>query len=148
MNDLQESDDEPRPLFNCETLEAITEAFENDSGAAESFAQVLFDLRNVVACWPQDTRFIESACNEGLKMAYLYTDEHKLAFQLYELYLTGHLKPNNEPRVVLEEALESGALEVKQGLARDRRREQRSQKPQRESTKIETVGEQSERTDS
>jgi hypothetical protein len=125
----------PRPLFDCETLEIITEAFENDSGAAESFAQVMFDLRNVVASWPQDTRFIETACNEGIKMAYLYSDEHKLAFQLYELYLTRHLKPNNEPRVVLEGALESGALEVKQGLASDRRREQRKQTPSKETDK-------------
>lgn len=40
-------------------------------------------------------------------MAWPYTEEHKLARELFEIYLSGDRKPWDEPREVLEGALES-----------------------------------------
>ncbi len=39
-------------------------------------------------------------------MVWPYTEEHKLARELYEIYLSGDLKPWDEPRQLLEGALE------------------------------------------
>ncbi len=39
-------------------------------------------------------------------MVWPYTEEHKLARELYEIYLSGDLKPWDEPRQLLEDALE------------------------------------------
>ncbi len=39
-------------------------------------------------------------------MVWPYTEEHKLARELYEIYLSGDPKPWDEPRQLLENALE------------------------------------------
>jgi hypothetical protein len=43
---------------------------------------------------------------DGIRMVWPYTEEHKLARELYEIYLSGDLKPWDEPRQLLESALE------------------------------------------
>jgi hypothetical protein len=43
---------------------------------------------------------------DGIRMVWPYTEEHKLARELYEIYLSGDLKPWDEPRQLLEGALE------------------------------------------
>jgi hypothetical protein len=42
---------------------------------------------------------------DGIRMVWPYTEEHKLARELYEIYLSGDLKPWDEPRQLLEDAL-------------------------------------------
>ncbi len=43
---------------------------------------------------------------DGIRMVWPYTEEHKRARELYEIYLLGNLKPWDEPRQLLEGALE------------------------------------------
>jgi len=43
---------------------------------------------------------------DGIRMVWPYTEEHKLARELYEIYLSGDLKPWDEPQQLLEGALE------------------------------------------
>jgi len=45
-------------------------------------------------------------------LVYLYTDEHKLALRLYLLYLTGHLRPQDEPLTLLDNAIERAAADI------------------------------------
>lgn len=50
--------------------------------------------------------------SDGIRLTYLYTEEHKLAFRLYMLHLTGHLKPQDEPLILLNGAVEKGVAEI------------------------------------
>jgi hypothetical protein len=60
---------------------------------------------------------LERAINtlrDGIEMTYLHTDEHKHAFKLYMLHLTGQLKPQDEPLALLNGAIERGTDEIEQ----------------------------------
>ena len=67
----------------------------------------------------RDTRyfFTESsqaieAIDEGIKLAYRYTDIHKTAFQLFYLYLAGELV-GDTPQELLETAIQGAACNRK-----------------------------------
>ena len=62
-------------------------------------------------------------------MVWPYTEEHKLAQELYEIYLSGDLKPWDEPRQLLEGALER--FKTKGRVRRPKAAENRSKRTRR-----------------
>lgn len=108
MNDENESQ------CNCKNLLADQEtwaiildpAFCNNSGAADCLAHLLFVLKKAIASGPEGSMRVINTLQDGIGMVWPYTEEHKLARELYEIYLAGDLKPWNELRQVLEGALE------------------------------------------
>jgi hypothetical protein len=94
-------------LADRETWEIILEpAFCNDPGAAGSLAHLLFVLRKAIASGPEGSMRVINTLQDGIRMVWPYTEEHKLARELYEIYLSGELKPWDEPRQLLGGALE------------------------------------------
>jgi hypothetical protein len=94
-------------LADPETWEIILDpAFCNDPGAANSLAHLLFVLKKAIASGPEGSMRVINTLEDGIRMVWPYTEEHKLARELYEIYLSGNLKPWDEPRQLLEGALE------------------------------------------
>ena len=94
-------------LADQETWEIILDpAFCNDPGASDSLAHLLFILKKAIASGPEGSMRAISTLQDGIRMVWPYTEEHKLARELYEIYLSGDLKPADEPRQLLEGALE------------------------------------------
>ncbi len=94
-------------LADQETWEIILDpAFCNDPGAAECLAHLLFILKKAIASGPEGCIRVMNTLQEGIRMVWPYTEEHKVAQELYEIYLSGDLKPWDEPRQLLEGALE------------------------------------------
>jgi hypothetical protein len=94
-------------LADQETWEIILDpAFCNDPGAADCLAHLLFVLKKAIASGPEGSLRVINTLQDGIKMVWPYTEEHKLARELYEIYLSGDLKPWDEPRQLLEGALE------------------------------------------
>ena len=106
--------DQNEPQCNCrelladqETWEIILDpAFCNDPGAADCLAHLLFILKKAIASGPEGSMRVINTLEDGIRMVWPYTEEHKLARELYEIYLSGDLKPWDEPRQLLEGALE------------------------------------------
>jgi len=106
--------DQNEPQCNCrelladqETWEIILDpAFCNDPGAADCLAHLLFILKKAIASGPEGSMRVINTLQAGIRMVWPYTEEHKLARELYEIYLSGDLKPWDEPRQLLEGALE------------------------------------------
>jgi len=95
-------------LADQKTWEVILDpAFCNDPGAADCLAHLLFILRKAIASGPEGCIRVMNTLQDGIRMVWPYTEEHKLARELYEIYLSGDLKPWDEPRELLEGALES-----------------------------------------
>src|SRR5258708_38464707 len=94
-------------LADQETWEIILDpAFCNDRGAADCLAHLLFTLKKAIASGPEGRLRVINTLEDGIRMVWPYTEEHKLARELYEVCLTGDLKPWDEPRQLLEGALE------------------------------------------
>ena len=94
-------------LADQETWEIILDpAFCNDPGAADCLAHLLLILKKAIASGPEGCIRVMNTLQDGIRMVWPYTEEHKLARELYEIYLSGDLKPWDEPREVLEGALE------------------------------------------
>ena len=94
-------------LVDQETWEIILDpAFCNDPGAADCLAHLLFILKKAIASGPESSMRAINTLQDGIRMVWPYTEEHKLARELYEIYLSGDLKPWDEPRQLLEDALE------------------------------------------
>src|SRR6266404_3988276 len=108
MSDQNESECNCRELLaDQETWEIILDpAFINDPGAAECLAHLLFILKKAIASGPEGSMRVINTLEDGIRMVWPYTEEHKLARELYEIYLSGDLKPWDEPRQLLEGALE------------------------------------------
>jgi hypothetical protein len=66
----------------------------------------LFILKKAIASGPEGSMRVINTLQDGISMVWPYTEEHKLARELYEIYLSGDLKPWDEPRQLLEGALE------------------------------------------
>ena len=95
-------------LTDQETWEIILDpAFCNEPGAADCLAHLLFILKKAIASGPEGSMRVINTLQDGIRMVWPYTEEHKLARELYEIYLSGDLKPWDEPRQLLEGALES-----------------------------------------
>ena len=67
---------------------------------------MLFVLKKAIAGGPEGSLRVINTLQDGIRMVWPYTEEHKLARELYEIYLSGDLKPWDEPRELLEGALE------------------------------------------
>ena len=94
-------------LTDQETWEIILDpTFCNDPGAADCLARLLFILKKAIASGPEGSMRVINTLQDGIRMVWPYTEEHKLARELYEIYLSGDLKPLDEPRQLLEGALE------------------------------------------
>jgi hypothetical protein len=94
-------------LADQETWEIILDpAFCNDPGAADCLAHLLFVLKKAIASGPEGSMRVINTLQDGIRMVWPYTEEHKLARELYDIYLSGDLKPWDEPRQLLEGALE------------------------------------------
>jgi hypothetical protein len=108
MSEKNESQCSCRELLaDQETWEIILDpAFCNDPGAADCLAHLLFVLKRAVASGPEGCMRVINTLQDGIRMVWPYTEEHKLARELYEIYLSGNLKPWDEPRQLLEGALE------------------------------------------
>lgn len=99
---------------NCKTLLADQETWEiildpafcNDPGAADCLAHLLFVLKQAIASGPEGCMRVINILQDGIRMVWPYTQEHQLARELYEIYLSGDLKPGDEPRQLLEGALQ------------------------------------------
>jgi hypothetical protein len=101
-------------LADQETWEVILEpAFCNDPGAADALAHLLFILKKGIASGPEGSMRVINTLQAGIRMVWPYTEEHKLARELYEIYLSGNLKPWDEPRQLLEGALERSKTKTK-----------------------------------
>ena len=98
-------------LADQETWEIILNpAFRNDPGAADCLAHLLFVLQKAIATGPEGSLRVMNTLQDGIRMVWPYTEEYKLARELYETYLSGDLKPWDEPRQLLEGALERSKL--------------------------------------
>lgn len=108
MSDRDESQCNCRELLtDQETWEIILDpAFCNDPGAADCLAHLLFILKKAIASGPEGSMRVINTLQDGIRMVWPYTEEHKLARELYEIYLSGDLKPCDEPRQLLEGVLE------------------------------------------
>ena len=69
-------------------------------------AHLLFILKKAIASGPEGCIRVMNTLQDGIRMVWPYTEEHKLAQELYEIYLSGDLKPWDEPRQLLGSALE------------------------------------------
>lgn len=100
-------------LIDRETwLVFLDTAFRKNSVGTNSLAHLLFDLKQAIESGPDGVRQAVNTILDGIRLVYLYTDEHKLALRLYMLYLTGHLKPQDEPLTLLNSAIERGIAEI------------------------------------
>ncbi|HEV7681686.1 MAG TPA: hypothetical protein VGO68_06165 [Pyrinomonadaceae bacterium] len=68
-------------------------AFCNGPGAADALAHLLFILKKAIASGPEGSLRTINTLQDGIRMVWPYTEEHKLARELYEIYLSGELKP-------------------------------------------------------
>jgi len=95
-------------LADQDTWKTILDpAFCSDPGAADCLAHLLFILKKAIASGPEGSLRVINTLQDGISMVWPYTEEHKLARELYEIYLSGDLKPWDEPRQLLEGALEN-----------------------------------------
>jgi len=83
-----------------------------DSIGANTLARLLFTIKEAIESGPDDLERGINTLLDGIELTYLYTDEHRLALKLYMLYLTGHLKPQDEPLTLLNGAIERGTDEI------------------------------------
>ena len=90
-------------------LEAV---LRKDPTGAETLAHLLFVIKEAIESGPDGVKRAVNTLSYGLRLVYLYTDEHKLALKLYLLYLTGHLRPQDEPLNLLDSVIERGAADV------------------------------------
>jgi hypothetical protein len=119
-------------LIDHECWEIITESgLRGDPGAADTFAHVLFYLKEAILGGPKEHSQAMKALTDGIETAYLHTTEHKLALKLYHLYLTGHLLPENEPQQLLLGAIARGRDNINQEVTRNELRKRRKEKRQR-----------------
>jgi hypothetical protein len=100
--------DTRRLLADRETWLAFLETACKNSIMANTLARLLFTVKEAIENGPDDLQRASNTLLDGIELTYLYTDEHKLALKLYMLYLTGHLKPQDEPLNLLNSAIERG----------------------------------------
>lgn len=117
-------------LADQETWESILDpGFCNDSAAADCLAHLLFVLKKAIASGPEGCIRVMNTLQDGIRMVWPYTEEHKLARDLYEIYLSGDLKPWDEPRELLKGALEG--FKTKGNAKRPKRVRGRSERRKR-----------------
>jgi hypothetical protein len=107
-------------LIDEETWQAI-----NDPKTAECIARSLFILREAIKGGADGAEEASDVLLANIESAYLHSDAHKAALKLYLLSLTGHLKPQDEPLQLINEAIKRGTAQIrlaKQGRTTVKRR--------------------------
>lgn len=88
-------------------------AFRKNTIGSDTLAHLLFTLKEAIESGPDGLGRVINTLSDGIRLTYLYTEEHKLALRLYMLYLTGHLNPQDEPLTLLNRAIERGVADIK-----------------------------------
>jgi len=83
-------------------------------------ARILFSLRRAVESGPEGITEATHSLTEGIEFAYLYTEAHRMALELFLLYIDGHLDIPDEPRQLIGEAVARGAVIAKKFRKRKR----------------------------
>ena len=113
-------------LVDHQTWDVILEpVLCNNSDTAESLASLLFTIKESVEDGPDGVKRAINTLLDGISLLYLYTDIHKAALNLYLLWLTGHLKPQDEPLQLIGAAIDRGMIEAERAAAAKRRRKSR-----------------------
>ena len=73
---------------------------------------MLFTIKEAIESGPDGASKAVNTLLDEIRLVYPYTEVHKLAFKLYLLYLTGRLKPQDEPFILLNHAIERGIAEI------------------------------------
>jgi hypothetical protein len=106
-------------MIDREEWTAILEpALCQDSATVEFLARLLFRIKNAIESGPDGVAQASRALLIGIEEAYLYTDAHKAAQELYLISLTGQLKPQDEPFRLINEAIRRGTVEGEPGRKR------------------------------
>lgn len=119
---------------NCQNLLAddkiwlafLEPALCKDPSAAQSLAHLLFTIQEAINSGPEGVKRASDTLLDGIRLVYLYTDAHKAALKLYVLSLTGHLKPQNEPLILINEAIERGVVEIERAITVEGKRKKRA----------------------
>lgn len=85
----------------------------NDPAAADSVAHRLFMLKGAIDSGADGAKEASETILANIEAAYLHTEAHRAAVRLYLLYLTGRLKPEDEPLRLINGAIERGMAEMK-----------------------------------
>ena len=93
----------PGLLIDEDTWQAI-----NDPDTADFIARRLYILKEAIDGGSEGARKASEAVLANIEAAYLHTDAHGAALKLYLLYLTGQLKPEDEPVRLIGGAIERG----------------------------------------
>jgi hypothetical protein len=126
ISDRKECDCE-NLLVDHETWDVILEpVLCNNSNTAESLASLLFTIKESIEGGPEGVKRAINTLLDGIGLVYIYTDIHKAAFNLYLLWLTGHLKPQDEPLQLISTAIKRGMAEVERAAAAKRRKKSRA----------------------
>ncbi|HYY98082.1 MAG TPA: hypothetical protein VE642_05795 [Pyrinomonadaceae bacterium] len=107
-------------LIDEETWRAI-----DDPRTAEYIARVLFVMKEAMESGPEGVREAGEIILANIESAYLHTEAHRAAVELYLLSLTGRLKPEDEPVQLINGAIERGRVQVelaRKGRAEGKRR--------------------------
>ena len=116
-------------LADDETWTAILErGCSGDPNCAQTFAELLRALKQAADSGPEGVRRASETLLDGIKFAYLYTDAHRLALNLYLLSLEGNLKPQDEPMQLLTAAIERGREETERARIHGEPREEQKVK--------------------
>lgn len=78
----------------------------DNPGAAESLAHLLFTLKQAIESGPEGTARAIHTLADGIRIAYKYTEAHKAALRLYNLYLGDKLRGDDSPVRLLTAAIE------------------------------------------
>ena len=127
--ETEEGDNDARLTENWS--DAFEPAFYKDSAGADCLAHLLYSIRETVQSGSAGVSQALDVLSVGIRTIYPYTEEYKLSLRLYQLYLTGHLKPENEPRQLLEGAIERGMIQIKRAIALEQKRKKRGTKKRR-----------------
>jgi hypothetical protein len=73
--------------------------------AAVSLARLLCTLKESIDSGPEGAKRTSFTLSDGIRIAYNYTEAHRLALKLFILYLEGWLKVEDEPLQLLSAAI-------------------------------------------
>jgi hypothetical protein len=83
----------------------VEPALRGNPAAAVSLARLLCTLREAIDSGPEGARRASFTLTDGIRIAYNYTEAHRLAFRLFILYLEGRLRVEDEPRQLFSAAI-------------------------------------------
>ena len=128
MDGLDEYDSE-NTLVDDETWAIILEpALVGRPGVAEAMGRLLFYLKEAIESGPDGAARAVSTLMQGMHSVYPYTDTFGLSRRLWILSLEGDLTPTNEPKPLIEAAIESGWKETVVGRRHRAARRKRGSK--------------------